>query len=98
MTNNQSTKKTQSYVSYFLPGILAGSLYPPSAKAIKADRKLFESGYVEKMDTSQYSVNPVTGVITLYQEPSDYDFIAVSYRTPDRLQYGEQVGSDDRLI
>src|SRR5207302_3101891 len=40
---------------------------------------LFEGGYVEPLDTNQYSINYQTGVLTLTQEPSDNDFIAVSY-------------------
>jgi hypothetical protein len=51
----------------------------------------FEGGPVEHLDTSQYSINYSTGVLTLNQEPADNDFIAISYHTGDKSkQYGER--------
>src|SRR5206468_3029466 len=48
------------------------------------------SGPVEHLDTNQYSYNPVTGILTLTQEPADNDFIAVSYKTSTTAQYGDR--------
>ncbi|HYM19837.1 MAG TPA: cell surface protein SprA [Candidatus Kapabacteria bacterium] len=65
-----------------------------------ADNLSFASGPMIKVDTSQYRVDPKTGVITLYQEPSDYDAYAVSYLLPPQtgLQFGDQAASSQDTI
>ncbi len=97
-TNQTDIRKMSAYCQYNLPGILPGGSYKPIDNYKQnTDHDLFESGYVIKVDTSQFSVDYVTGVITLYQEPSDYDFIGVSYQTTpaagQALQYGDRIGN-----
>ncbi len=86
-------QKTVAYAHYDLKQLPAGSAtYGISYHQAGTKEDSISAGYVRKVDTSQYRLDPKTGIIILYQEPSDYDFYAVSYRTPTG-QVGEQIGT-----
>ncbi|MEP7233931.1 MAG: cell surface protein SprA [Ignavibacteriota bacterium] len=87
-TSLQSTQKIIAKSWYDLPAIPAGVNTYGSGYA--GNGAAFEGGPVQHLDTNQFSVNYYTGVLTLNQEPSDNDLIAVSYRTASGTKYGER--------
>jgi hypothetical protein len=104
-TSNTNVKNAQAYTWYTLPPTTSGLDYdiqyrPPDTVAPPSvPRDVFTKSYMEILDTTQYRVDYKTGVLTLYQEPSDQQVIAVSYKTPDGKQYGEQtVGKENYVL
>jgi hypothetical protein len=60
---------------------------------------LVQSGTWIKLDTNQYSIQPNTGVLTLSQEPSDEDVIAMSYTTNSgATKFGESQSNPGTLV
>ncbi len=89
-TTAQSSQRVIAHAWYYLPSIPQNQIYAQTPWHNGGNEPEFEGGPVQHLDTSQWSMNYVTGVLTLNQEPSDNDFIAVSYRTSDGRQYGER--------
>ncbi|HET9135432.1 MAG TPA: cell surface protein SprA, partial [Candidatus Kapabacteria bacterium] len=94
-TNQTDIRKMSGYCAYNLPSNGGAKYDITQYNNRTTDHDLFESGYIIKVDTSQYSVDYQTGIITLYQEPSDYDFIAVSYQSTGVIGPAGQIG--DRI-
>lgn len=101
-TNTTDVRRRPAVMYYDLPPVskAVGGSYdayrvPTSTNVPPYNNKnLFAQSPMVKVDTSQYSVDPKTGVITLFQEPSDHDIYAVSYilsQSNDRV--GEPVGT-----
>lgn len=93
-----SIKKTTAYTWYNLPPTTPSGTYGASFH-VNGDGRTGVSGPVELLDTNQYRVDYKTGVLYLNQEPSEDQFIAVSYRTPDGRQFGEEgIGKDEVVL
>jgi hypothetical protein len=66
-----------------------GAGYPAALRTPVGDPSLVATGLFLQLDSSQWSINPNTGVLSLSQEPNDQDIIAVSYSNKQH-QYGEK--------
>ncbi|MFI5262979.1 MAG: cell surface protein SprA [Candidatus Kapaibacterium sp.] len=87
-TTTQSPQKITGREWYGLLPVAPGNKY---GVGYPGNGGTFEGGAIQHLDTSQYSVNYYTGVLTLNQEPADNDFIGVSYQTADGTkQFGER--------
>ena len=83
----------KAWYSSLLPPIAEFALYPQNfhnTPPSGTPAGYWEAGPLRHLDTTQYSINIYTGVLTLNQEASDNDIIAVSYRTKGKVQYGER--------
>jgi cell surface protein SprA len=61
--------------------------------------ELYQAGFWVRLDTNQYQVNQYTGVLTLSQEPSNNQAIAVRYVTKDGQAVGEsQIASGELVL
>jgi hypothetical protein len=93
-TTPQSNPRRLVARAYYqnLPVLPSKQLYGPNLhnNSTNIQSPEFEGGYVEHLDTNQFSVNYQTGVLTLNQEPSDADFIAVSYKLKNGGYVGEK--------
>ncbi|MEI8133665.1 MAG: cell surface protein SprA [bacterium] len=85
----QSSHRVIAHAWYGIPSVALNGLYSPPFHGSGGTGD-YEGGPVEHLDTNQFSYNPATGVLTLTQEPSDNDFIAVSYVTAGGEQFGER--------
>jgi hypothetical protein len=99
-TTNTNVRNADVYAWYTLPPTPAGSDYPdvyrPSPLP-NLPKDQLSTSYMEMLDTTQYRIDYKTGVLILYQEPSDQQIIAVSYKTPTG-QIGEQTSGKDKYV
>lgn len=95
----QNIKRTTAYTWYSLPPTTPLGTYG-AAFRVNGDGKTGQSGFMEVLDTNQFRVDYKTGVLTLYQEPSDVgQLIAVSYIDGSGRQFGEEgLGKDEVVL
>lgn len=99
-TTPQTPKRAIVFAWYDLPPISQGGLYAQSYHVIPPGTPTgyTASGPMEMLDTNQYKVDYFTGVLTLYQEPSDQQAIGVSYIRSDGQQFGENGLGKDTVV
>lgn len=85
----------QGIAYYNLEPISTGSSYSATIRNGNNVTGEIAKSYFVKVDTSQYTVNPYTGVLSLSQEPNDQDVIAVYYLKKNGKQVGEASQAGD---
>ncbi|MDP4219779.1 MAG: cell surface protein SprA, partial [Bacteroidota bacterium] len=91
-TTIQDVTRKMGKAWYGIPAIGKDQLYGPSYHNPPATNTggSWEAGPLRHLDTTAYTFNVHTGVLTLAQEAADNDIIAVSYQTVGGGQYGER--------
>lgn len=102
-TSNQTDNKQRRAVAwYYLPENPNGwtGRYPANyrTKPSGTPDAFVQEGLWIRLDTNQYNINPYTGVLSLSQEPSNDQAIAVRYRTSDGRAFGESPDLTDDYI
>ncbi len=98
-TAKENPKRVDVVAWYSLPPTIPGQDYVGfDTNPTNKSPEEVSFSYMELLDTNQYKVEYKTGVLTLYQEPSDQQVIAVSYKTPNGRQYGEQTSGKSKYI
>lgn len=98
-TDNLTEIKRRAGVAHYDLGALpSGGSYGPALRNATGVSDLVMSGLWVKLDTNQYSVNENTGVLSLSQEPSDEQAIAVRYKLRNNQEFGESQTGDGAIV